>query len=390
MKIAQSIALLFTLGLLFYQCDDASDTPADSSTNANSKDSLNNVETPKAQSKHDKIAKFLAGIELDNLENSTEFDTTKWGEHSKNLNVNWEKMEKTRLNPMSSWVENKIVPNINDTLPLFYPFSGPDFLHANYLFPKASGYTMMALEGIGELPDFSTMSQEEMDEYLKNINLFLRDIYRRSYFITKNMEGDVGSSTIRGILPVLYVFVARSGYTILDVERIGLSSSGEIVSENQSYSKSLDGVRFYLEADGITKELIYWDCDLSNSGFEKTPEMKAYLSNLTKSNTFLKSASYLLHYSTFGEIRELVLEKSLAILEDDTGVPYEYFKPATWRCRLYGGYEPPIKDFSPRLVQPDLKLAYEDSSKYSGKMPFSLGYHWGSGVQNYMLYAKIK
>ena len=49
-----------------------------------------------------------------------------------------------------------------------------------------------------------------------------------------------------------------------------------------------------------------------------------------------------------------------------------------------------IDDFSKRLTQPDLKLAYEDSTKYSGKMPFSLGYHWGGGVQNYMLYTKIK
>lgn len=339
---------------------------------------------------HDRIGKFLAGIELGNIGNESPFDQEQWSAHSNQLEENWGKMESTRLTPMSNWVNQKINPVINDTLPLLYPYSGPDFLHANYLFPDASSYVMMALEPIGDLPDFSSMSQEKMDNYLKNINRFLRDIYRRSYFITKNMEGDVDTSAVNGILPVLYVFIERSDYQILNVERVGLSSSGEIVPKAEGVSKKLDGVRFSIMQNGSTKrkELVYWDCDISNSGFENTPELAIYLSKLPTGNAFMKSASYLMHYGTFSQMRELVMKKSEAILEDDTGIPYKYFKPAEWTPNLYGKYTKPIADFQARLWQEDLQFAYDSTDQYSGTLPFSLGYHWGDGVQNYMIYFK--
>ena len=102
----------------------------------------------------------------------------------------------------------------------------------------------------------------------------------------------------------------------------------------------------------------------------------------------MKSASYLMHYGTFSQMRELVMKKSEAILEDDTGIPYKYFKPAEWTPNLYGKYTKPIADFQARLWQEDLQFAYDSTDQYSGTLPFSLGYHWGDGVQNYMIYFK--
>ncbi|MFT5857963.1 MAG: hypothetical protein ACI865_000047 [Flavobacteriaceae bacterium] len=387
-KLAQ-LTLLIVIAFAFVQCTEtATVESADNSAVVKNDETV--VETPltEAQLLHDKIGKFLAGIKHDNLGNANAFNSDKWDTHSKLLSGNWASMETKRLTPMSDWTKSTINPNIIDTLPLFYPYSGPDFLHANYLFPNASNYTMMALEPIGDLPDFATMSQGEMDHYLDNINLFLRDIYKRSYFITKNMEGDVDSSAINGILPVLYVFIERSGYSIKDVERVGLDASGNIVAKENGISNKLDGVRFSMTQNetGQKKQLVYWDCNISNSGFEKTPELALYISNMQRSNAFMKSASYLMHYNTFSEIRELVLANSQAILEDDTGIPYKYFESSQWKALLYGKYTKPIADFQSRLWQEDLQEAYDDPATHAGTLPFSLGYHWGDGVQNYMLY----
>ncbi len=387
MNCVPKITIPLLLILLLTQCKADSSTLESDLSNETIEE---NNDLPREQSIHDKIGKFLAGIELDNIGNQNSFDADKWSTHANQLKENWSKMESSRLTPMSNWVNAKINPIINDTLPLVYPYSGPDFLHANYLFPDASSYTMMALEPIGDLPSFSTMKQVDMDNYLKNINRFLRDIYRRSYFITKNMEGDVDTSAVNGILPLLYVFIERSNYEILNVERIGLDVNGEIVPKNQAASKKLDGVQFTIMQNGDSqqKELVYWDCDISNSGFERTPELAKYLAKLSESNTFMKSASYLMHYSTFSDMREFVLDNSNAILEDDTGIPYNYFEPSEWNSYLYGKYTKPIADFQERLWQEDLQFAYDSTDQYSGNLPFSLGYHWGDGAQNYMLYLK--
>lgn len=393
MKKLVQFFLLIALAVILVDCTETTSVKSEGNSEVAKNDEIV-PDTPltEAQLLHDKIGKFLAGIKHDNLGNSDAFNSEKWDQHAKLLSDNWTIMETKRLIPMRDWTSNTINPAISDTLPLFYPYSGPDFLHASYLFPNASGYTLMALEPIGTLPDFSSMNQAEMDHYLDNINLFLRDIYKRSYFITKNMEGDVGSSAVKGILPVLYVFIERSGYSITDVERIGLDTSGAIVPKDEGVSQKLDGVRFSMKHDetGQKKQLVYWDCDISNSGFKQTPELALYLSKMQRSNSFMKSASYLMHYSTFSEIRELVLDKSQSIMEDDTGIPFKYFESNKWKAKLYGKYTKPIADFdpNPRLWQEDLQNAYGDTEIYAGPLPFSLGYHWNDGVQNYMLYIK--
>ena len=95
-----------------------------------------------------------------------------------------------------------------------------------------------------------------------------------------------------------------------------------------------------------------------------------------------------MHYSTFNEIRDLTLQKSKSILEDDTGIPYKYFDALQWDINLYGVYVMPVKDFSENRFQEDLSEAYLEEDKYRGELSFSLGYHWGTQAQNQMLYVK--
>ena len=96
--------------------------------------------------------------------------------------------------------------------------------------------------------------------------------------------------------------------------------------------KSIKGVEFKIVKPGSDqiKTLTYFDCDISNKGFERNPEFKQFLDSKRVSNTFVKSASYLMHYSTFSDIRNIVLNSSSFIIEDDTGIPFKYFDDNTW------------------------------------------------------------
>jgi hypothetical protein len=109
------------------------------------------------------------------------------------------------------------------------------------------------------------------------------------------------------------------------------------------------------------------------------------MTNLGDVNSFVKAASYLMHYKTFSEIRNVILDHSVVHIQDDTGIPFKYFDTEKSTIRLYGKYVTPVKDFSESLFQEDLDSAFNNSSYYAGKLPFSMGYHWGSKDQNQMV-----
>src|SRR5690606_1495755 len=49
------------------------------------------------------------------------------------------------------------------------PFGGPAFLHASALFPGASTYILVGLEGVEAMPDLSGLSAADLDRSLRGI-----------------------------------------------------------------------------------------------------------------------------------------------------------------------------------------------------------------------------
>jgi hypothetical protein len=88
----------------------------------------------------------------------------------------------------------------------------------------------------------------------------------------------------------------------------------------------------------------------------------------------------------FSKIRSILLENTLSLFQDDTGIPYMYFeKKPEWHPTFFGEYVAPVEDFSRGLYQPSLDSAFKRGSK---PLPFSLGYHWSTRKQHYMLFAR--
>ena len=88
----------------------------------------------------------------------------------------------------------------------------------------------------------------------------------------------------------------------------------------------------------------------------------------------------------FSSIRSLVIDNTITLFQDDTGVPYRFFeKQPEWHGKFFGEYVAPVEDFSRGLYQPELDSAFK---KGSAPLPFSLGYHWSTRKQHYMLFGK--
>ena len=284
---------------------------------------------------------------------------------------------------------------VSDSSAVFYPFSGADFIHAYYLYPNASEYFMSAIENIGDIVDVSKLNKVEFFAYVKDFDTVMRDIYMRSYFITKNMEEDFGKKTkINGILPILLWSAAMTNHDIIHVKYFIIDSSFEkkyVDLAAKSKHKLSVEIKMFDKTNNKFQLLNYYSADLSNNGLRKSSAslkfMKNYISD--HSNGFVKSASYLMHYdSTFSTIQQLVLNKNKYFVQDDTGVPFKKFDLSTWNIELYGVYEKPIKDFSESLYQKSLDDAYKNSTFYKGGLKFSLGYHWSSKNQNQLVAIK--
>ncbi len=344
--------------------------------------------------KFEEFALFVTGQQFPASITDTTMDLTFWTDYQAKINVDWPSMDSSRLKPMAAWREEEVNTKINDSLTLFYPFSGPDFLHAYTLFPNAANYVFLAQEQLGEIPDLSKMKQADLADYLNKFYYSIRDIYQRSYFITGRMNTDLSNARVKGVLPLIVFFMAQTGHYVSDVKYEYISTDGSFqplksVTGRFSATECVT-ISFSTKEDSLQlKTLRYFRCDISDEGFKATPGFNKYLSNLGDVNTYVKSASYLLHYGTFTTIRNVILAISKSVLQDDTGIPYKYYNTEKWNAYLYGVYVQPISDFTSQyLMQTDLKKIYDDGGDNVKELPFSLGYHWRSGEQNQMLFIR--
>ncbi len=375
-------------------CNNSAPSKVDSNKDSKQDSAKKTTDIP-IDKKLTETAKLIAGMDTVLNFRSDLTDKAKFVEFHKVSKSKFEKIDTERLSKINNWSTELLKKNnLPDNNFCFYPFAGGDFIHAHYLYPNANEYLMLALEPIGVLPDIYTLKEKEVLEYLFNIDSVLRNIYYHSYFITKNMNSDISSKRmVSGILPLIVWGIARANYEIISIDYFNIDSLGNkiAVSKDEPKIGRSTGVTIQVKKQNQVKKVTYISGDISDDGIKKKPGIMKFVKQQVpaeKTTTFVKSASYLLHYGTFNEIRNQILDVSKVIFQDDTGIPYRYFKEDKWTVALFGVYKTPIKDFSSNLFQNDLNKAYSDSTKYKGALPFSLGYHWNSKDQNQMFIFK--
>jgi hypothetical protein len=339
----------------------------------------------------DNKARYIAGLSQLETNSYTALEKDPfWIKYKTSVDTSWNKMVKNRLSKMSAWETATLSKSVNDSLPLFYPFSGPDFLHANYLYPHTKEFMLGALESIISIPSLDSMKAPIRAKFLDSLNHSLRDIFNKSYFITTHMQKDM--KKIRGVLPPLYFFIERSGHEMLEQKFITIDSAGneKEVKHNQIHWQKVPGIKLvfrHRETHQI-KTLYYFNLDISNSGLKKKPQFVKFVLKRVPYNTFVKSASYLMHNPVFSDMRDLILTHSQSLFQDDTGIAWKDIKRRMdVNTVFFGEYIRPVKDFGDYTFQRDLDSAYK-ASPNKQDLPFSLGYHWETKKQNYMLITK--
>jgi hypothetical protein len=111
--------------------------------------------------------------------------------------------------------------------------------------------------------------------------------------------------------------------------------------------------------------------DLRSGGLGTHSGVLRFCEKLWRGNSLLKAASYLPHESDFSKIREWILSHSRVIIQDPSGIPFQYFDPGQWNIRLWGSQGKPIELFA-KYPQPQLEAALAAQPRPS--LPFGFGY----------------
>ena len=173
-----------------------------------------------------------------------------------------------------------------------------------------------------------------------------------------------------GTLPILYVFLARSGCYIKKVELLGLNKFGGTSPDHSS----TPGVKIsFTRADGAVQTLYYFTTNLANEGIRSEPGFMKFCEALGTGRSLVKAASYLMHTGEFSTVRGFLLTHSATLVEDDSGIPVKDFDAAKWSLRYYGAYPGPIELFK-QYQQPELAEFYRVS--HAAALPFGFGYRW--------------
>lgn len=267
---------------------------------------------------------------------------------------------------------------------MLYMFSGPDFLYASSFFPHASTYVFAGLEPVGDIPPLNSLPRGAVEQTLQNLRASTYTILHLSFFITKNMRSQLSEGPVFGTLPVLYVFLARTGKTLHEASFVTLDSDGNFVAPNDADKRGAGevarGVKIvFSDGSGPNQTLYYFSTDLSDSGVRRSGFL-AFCAKLGAADSFVKSASYLMHSDGFGKVRSFLLDHSGTILQDDSGIPLAYFDRKKWDLQPFGHYFGALGLF-PHTGQPEMAVLFRKAAP----LDFGIGYRWRQSESNLLL-----
>jgi hypothetical protein len=296
---------------------------------------------------NDELAKFISGLPCDSETLRALQETPAWQAYAAALDRGWAELEVKRWAPMRAWAEDELAEANAATRTLFYPFGGPDFVTPSQMFPDTSTYVLFGLEFVGNLPAFAAdgpPAAKHLESYLANMTAALSDFFNKSYFVTRNMYALLVRDRVEGVLPILCLFLKRTGHSIAAIKRCEFLVPGEVFEYDFAYPRKAFrkpyGVKieFFRPGSDRVRSLYYFCCNIADEYFGKNTLFSRYLDKLGFETTLVKSASYLMQYRYFSNIRSLILARSRFVLQDDTGVPFKLFTPRAWEARLYGDY----------------------------------------------------
>ncbi|MBQ0050140.1 MAG: hypothetical protein KBT12_07920 [Bacteroidales bacterium] len=377
----KSLLLLLLLACCLLSC-----SKSGKQEKAASSDSLTTLTPPssapvEADSALNSAARFYAGVDCEGTAMSAA-DSLAWQKHAAQMGALLAEARESFLHPIDSLMKREASDAREIIDYVFYPCAGADFIFPFAFFPDADTYFLVGLEPAGT-PIRQSVPDVRRLEACRSV---LRPYFQSGFFVTKNMKGQLQREEIQGMVPVITQLMALSDCELVSATNCSFTQDGSIKADTMQ--TNLVELQFRRCGSSRLQRLFYLSADLSTSALD--PLLQNYIATTLpkhRAATLLKAASYILrHDDTFGAIRQLILDHSIAILQDDSGIPYRCFDHRLWMLSLYGEYVKPRACFDADTYQPDLEHIYAVEPTVK-PLPFHIGY---ARPSNWMIARKKK
>ncbi len=314
-----------------------------------------------AESAAHRAALYYAGLDAPSAERKT---------FQKQMKRVWKDYDKQIGSIMSDWSAKEVDYAGGGTV--FYPFSGPDFLTIDRMYPNADRYVMVALQKAAKPTYPDRMDQEQRENFEKKLSIAWNRFGILGYFRTDDLDEDQRDKKSRmGTTAILMAFAVLQGYEVLDVSPLGFNPETSEWEPMPAGESTWSSVRLSLQKSGRKVTLDYVSLDLSDGGLRSAKQRSIWLKNMAAHPTLLKAASHLLQEAYFGEFRDMIVNAAPIVVQDETGLKYkDLAKIGT--VTLYGNFIKPLGLFK-STKQLVLAEAYK-SAKDKKKLPFAFSY----------------
>ena len=357
-----------------FETTDTTDSFISNRDTAKSKNSAKVSVISVSDNRFDIAAAKIAGIDSQNE------DIPEFKEYSEFIQTSWNRLCHESLNHIPSWTEKYLKEFIEKYDTLFYPFGGPDVSYAISFFPNAKHYILVGLEALGNFDQIEKNLSN--GQYYNSVRTAFSHYLRKGYFITSEMQTQLSNATVKGGLNLVLLALKRLGFNILEVKNCSIDAGGNISDPTPG---NINCIKIVCERDSAKKEIFYVRTNLSNENSKLN-----YLTNFVrkfKFSTFVKSASYSLHDRNFTNIRSFILNETRCILQDDTGIPFNFFR-RNWDVHIFGTYTKPTLPVFRAYKQNSLSEYYLNHE--AKPIPFPIGYGYVKRTPNLVFAVSLK
>ncbi len=324
----------------------------------------------------DVVAKKISGTYF------SEKTSQEMKKYSRFIENSWNRLNKDSLSHVPNWTRKNLKEYTEKYDTLFYPFGGPDVSYAINFFPDAKRYVLIGLEPLGNFDQIEASLKNP--EYYDSVQVAFSTYLQKGYFVTSEMQTQLSqNANTKGGLNLILLALPRLGFSIQKIENCSIDVKGDIVKPN---SDNINCIKIVCTKDEKEREIYYVKTNLKNES-DKLDNLLKFV-NKFEFSTFLKSASYTLHDSrNFSKLRSFILNETNCILQDDTGVPFNFFRQ-NWDIHIFGTYTEPTLPVFHAYKQNSLSEYY---LKHKAKpITFPIGYGYIKRTPNLVFVVSLK
>jgi hypothetical protein len=281
-----------------------------------------------------------------------------------------------------------------------YPFGGGDVVTMLAVYPDATDYTSLSLEGMGDPRPLDKLKGAKLTADLAKLRKMLAANLNWAWNTTIQLSIDSSESGagIPGILTIALVALDAHGYEPLEARYFELGPDGALTYLTDEMVGTWDArpqtppkrkqthalqqglfnnieIVFRKKGDPSApkKTFRHIAADLSDKGLAAHGGALAFLAKRSELAAITKAASYLLWKPEFDKIRALLLAKMKVMISDDTGIPPRYAKPAGFTQHTYGTYTGAFFAWARGEVEKEMIELWKNPTDKT--MPFRFGYY---------------